>query len=255
VRLKREEVKILMKILLFQIRNPDDPMLEQEYRCFDTKLSPLRGSLEYQLDSHNIIGRPEGYEQIWSDYDLIMVGGSGDYGCVNNNTDWLQTFCEVLRRVVAADKPMFCSCFGHQALAKALGGEVSTDRSRSEVGTLEVTLNEDGVRDVLLSGLTSPFLAQFGHNDFVSRLPEGAVNLASTPLCAVQSYRLPGKLVYATQFHPELSHLENRERALRYLKAYDSGVVDPEKVEQMFRPSQSASDLLPRFVTMAQEMS
>jgi GMP synthase (glutamine-hydrolysing) len=241
-----------MKILLFQIRNSDDPMLAQEFKCFDTKLDSVRAKLAIELEAHNIIAQPDGYQSLWKEYDAIMVGGSGDYGCVNNSSDWLKFFCDVLVDIVEGDRPLFCSCFGHQALAVALGGEVSTDRSKAELGTLEVTLNDDGRKDPLFAGLGSPFLAQFGHNDFVSRLPSDAVNLASSQLCAVQAYRLTKRMVYATQFHPELSHLENRERALRYFEAYDKDLVKPEKLQSLFRCSKPSSDLLPRFLEMAQ---
>lgn len=244
-----------MRILLFQIRNSDDPMLGQEFQCFATKLLPLREHFDYQLDSHNIIGQPSGYRKLWDDYDVIIVGGSGDYGCVANTSDWFKEFSEVLRSIVDRERPLFCSCFGHQALASALGGEVSTDRTRAELGTLSVQLNQEGKKDPLLGKLESPFLAQFGHNDYVSRLPEKATNLASTDLCKVQAYRLEDKLVYATQFHPELSYLENQERAARYLAVYDPELTKPENLRNLFRDSQSASDLLPRFVLMAKELA
>lgn len=242
-----------MQILLFQIRNSDDPMLEQERRCFQRKLEALQSTIPTTMSFHNIIAQPEGYREVWKGYDLVMVGGSGDYGCVKNEKPWFLEFCAVLRDIVKAEKPMFCSCFGHQALAAALGGEVSTDRSKAELGTLPVTINENGLKDKFFSGISSPFEAQFGHNDFVSRLPEGAVNLAHTPLCAVQAYRLEGKPVYSSQFHPELSHLENQERAERYLKVYAPELTDPERLKELFRPSEAASSLLPRFVQMVHD--
>lgn len=239
-----------MRILLFQIRNPDDAMLAQEFNCFLTKLEPMRESRPFQLESCNIIRRTESYKELWKAYDQIMVGGSGDYGCVNNQEPWFLTFCEVLRAIVDSGKPMFCSCFGHQALAAAMGGEVIRDRSRAELGTLEVTLNEKGRKDPLLGSLNNPFLAQFGHNDQVSRLPAGAVNLASTSKCEVQAYKLADKPIYSTQFHPELSCQENRERAERYFEVYDPGLSHPDKLKELFKPTEPASALLRRFVEM-----
>lgn len=225
-------------------------MLAQEYDCFAGKLAPLSNRIDFTLESHNIIGSPQGYQGLWKDFDLILVGGSGDYGCVDNKEPWFVTFCRVLTSIVESDTPMFCSCFGHQALAAAMGGEVIKDKSRAELGTLEVTLNQQGRIDPLLGALEDRFLAQFGHNDQVSRLPVGAVNMASTPRCPVQSYKIPGKMIYATQFHPELSHWENRQRAERYLKVYDPTLATPEMLETLFRPSEPSSTLLPRFVEM-----
>lgn len=237
-------------MLLFQIRDPDDAMLAQELNCFAGKLEPLKKSRSYSLETCNIIGNSNGYSQVWKEYDVVLVGGSGDYGCVDNNESWFLRFCDVLRDIVEADKPMFCSCFGHQALARALGGSVIKDRSRAELGTLEVTLNEQGRSDPLLSTLEGTFLAQFGHNDQVEVLPEGAINMASTPRCPVQAYKLQGKPVYSTQFHPELSFLENRERAQRYFAVYDPELAHPDNLEKLFKPSEPASALLPRFMEL-----
>jgi GMP synthase (glutamine-hydrolysing) len=239
-----------MRILLFQIRNPDDEMLGQEFNCFLTKLEPLKKTRPFQLDSCNIIGNTNGYRDVWKEYDIVMVGGSGDYGCVDNTDPWFLTFCDVLRTIVEKEKPMFCSCFGHQALASAMGGRVVKDKSRAELGTLEVSLNEKGQNDPLLRSLGSPFLAQFGHNDHVVKLPEGAVNLASSTLCEVQAYTMPGKPVYSTQFHPELSSKENRERAERYFEVYDPALAHPDRLKELFKPSESASALLPKFIEM-----
>ena len=47
------------------------------------------------------------------------------------------------------------------------------------------------------------FDAFLGHKEAVSRLPEGAVLLASSADCPVHAFRI-GRNVYATQFHPEL---------------------------------------------------
>ena len=104
-----------------------------------------------------------------------------------------------------------------------------------------MTLNESGATDPLYANFPREFTAQFGHNDQVSQLPKGAVNLASTELCPIQSYRLQDRLVYATQFHPEMSHAENQERAMGYLQVYDVNQTTPDKLAQMFRPSNEAS--------------
>jgi GMP synthase (glutamine-hydrolysing) len=84
----------------------------------------------------------------------------------------------------------------------------------------------------------------------VVELPTGCLNLAFSPLCEVQSYRLQGKLIYATQFHPEMSQQENQERAMGYLQVYDVEQTTPERLARMFRPSHEASGLIPRFLQM-----
>lgn len=237
-----------MKVLLFQARDAGDAMRDHEEHCFRDKLSFYPGEVE--LTVYNLVTEAPDGQNLWRDFEVVLVGGSGRYGCVGNDHPWYLSFLETLRSVIQAGKPMFCSCFGHQALAVALGGTVVTDRANAELGTHEVSLNEAGRADPLFADCATRFAAQFGHNDRVSVLPVGAVNLASTELCPVQSYRLGEGLVYATQFHPEMSHDENQERAMGYLQVYDVEQTTPERLARMFRPSHEASGLMARFLGM-----
>jgi GMP synthase (glutamine-hydrolysing) len=240
----------LMRVLLYQARDAGDPMRLHEERCFLDKLALFDGPTA--VTTFNMVTEPPTGQACWLDYDVILVGGSGHYGCVNNPHPWYEAFLQTLQAIVASEKPMFCSCFGHQALAVALGGEVISDRPNAELGTHVVRLTEAGSSDPLYEEVPFQFTAQFGHNDRVTRLPDGAVNLAATDPCPIQSYRLRGKMVYATQFHPEMSHAENQERAMGYLQVYDVEQTTPERLARMFRPSHEASGLMPRFLSLLQ---
>jgi GMP synthase (glutamine-hydrolysing) len=224
-----------------------------EERCFVDKLSMFEGHSRVFLQTFNLVTEPPEQQDCWRDYDVILVGGSGNYGCVNNRHLWFETFLETLKAIVRADRPMFCSCFGHQALAAALGGRVISDRANAELGTHLIRLTEAGVADPLFAGFPNEFTAQLGHNDRVTVLPPGALALASTGPCPIQSYRLVGQQIYATQFHPEMSHAENQERAMGYLQVYDVDQTTPERLARMFRPSDAASGLVARFLTLVLE--
>lgn len=222
-------------------------MREHEERCFRAKLERFERRHELTLETFNLVTEAPAAQSVWSQYEVILVGGSGKYGCVRNTSPWFVQFLRTLKEIVAANRAMFCSCFGHQALAVALGGQVIVDRPNAELGTHLVKLNDKGLVDPLYSGLGTEFTAQLGHNDRVVELPAQAVNLAFTNACPIQAYRLGDTLIYATQFHPELDHLENQERAMGYLQVYDIEMTRPEKLAQMFRPSDAASELLARF--------
>jgi GMP synthase (glutamine-hydrolysing) len=240
-----------VRVLLFQARDADDAMRGHEERCFRDKLSRFEESASpLELNCLNLVTESLQAQASWREHDVVLVGGSGSYGAVANLTPWFGTFLDTLRQIVEDGKPMLCSCFGHQALAVALGGQVITDRANAELGTHEVSLTEAGLEDPLFHGFPTRFLAQFGHNDRVSQLPAGAVHLASTGRCPIQSYRLEGRMVYATQFHPEMSHAENQERAMGYLQVYDVEQTTAERLANMFRPSPEASDLVARFLCL-----
>ncbi len=109
---------------------------------------------------------------------------------------------ELALQVLDADFPFLGACYGIGTLGVLGNGVV--DRHFSEpIGPMIIDLTEDGKRDQLLGGLPHSFTALLGHKEAVSRLPDGAVHLASSATCPVQAFRMREN-VYATQFHPEL---------------------------------------------------
>lgn len=199
------------KILLLQARNLDDPMINHEIRCFRERIPR-----EYEISNHNLVVGPWD-DSILDDFQAVMVGGSGDYGAADNTHSWFEPSLGVLRTVVERDLPLFCSCWGHEALAVALGGTVEIDNDGYELGVLELDLTEGGAADPLFGTLPDRFRAPLGHSEQVTKLPPGAVLLASTDRCRVQAYRVGEKPVYSCQFHPELSSERLWERVDAYI--------------------------------------
>jgi GMP synthase (glutamine-hydrolysing) len=157
---------------------------------------------------------------------------------------------ELALQVVAADFPFLGACYGVGTLGTLAGGVV--DRTWSEpIGPMEITLTDEGRRDQLLGGLSDPFTALLGHKEAVSRLPDGAVLLASSATCPVQAFRI-GANVYATQFHPELDHagIVTRVEVYRHF-----GYFEPHEAEEIIAGSRDAHvteppRILQRFVEL-----
>jgi GMP synthase (glutamine-hydrolysing) len=128
----------------------------------------------------------------------------------------------LLDRVVAADFPFLGACYGIGTLGLHQGGLV--DKSHPEpVGPLSVRLTPEGEADPVFAGVPTDFAAYGGHKEGLSRLPEGAVSLATSDACPVQAFRV-GAHVYATQFHPEL----DLEGVCTRIEVYkDAGYFDP----------------------------
>lgn len=111
-------------------------------------------------------------------------------------------FQTLLDDVVARDFPFLGACYGIGTLGTHQGAVL--DRTyREPIGVVPVTLTEAAASDPLLRGMPETFNAFVGHKEAISRLPESAVLLGSSPGCPVQMFRV-GANVYATQFHPEL---------------------------------------------------
>jgi GMP synthase (glutamine-hydrolysing) len=156
---------------------------------------------------------------------------------------------ESMRELYEFSKPTFASCWGFQAMARAMGGEVVTDIGRAELGTLKVSLTPEGKRDQVFSGLGDCFLAQMGHQDIVDRLPGDAIRLASTDLVENQAFCFAGKPIYCTQFHPEL----NRKALMERVRAYPQYIeriagVTLEEFTARSRDTPESETLLPRFI-------
>lgn len=141
----------------------------------------------------------------WS--GIILGGGAFTYSEPEDAKSEAQRRAEadiagLLDDVVAADFPFLGACYGVGTLGSHQGGAV--DRRHPEpIGPLSITLTDDGLADPLFAGCPRDFAAYGGHKEALSRLPDSAVQLATSEACPVQAFRV-GEHVYATQFHPEL---------------------------------------------------
>ena len=156
-----------------------------------------------------------------------------------------------MRRLVSQSKPTFASCWGFQAMARALGGEVVTDPQRAELGALPLRLTPAGCQDPLFAGLPRLFLALLGHEDIVTELPPEAIRLASSAGVENEAFVIRKKPIYGTQFHPEL----NRNSFLDRVRTYPEYVeriagVTCEEFAGRCRDTPEASSLLKRFVAL-----
>jgi len=187
-----------LNILLFQIRKPDDPMRISEVATFAESIN----TLPERITAIDLIGDPPS-KKILESADLILIGGAGDYSVPKGGL-WLNRALDIMQSLYAKQKPIFASCWGFQAIAAALGGSVVTDPQFAELGTLQLSLTEDGIKDPVFGSLGSKFLAHVGHQDTVVQLPKDAIRLASTPLVENHAFCMPDAPIYCTQFHPEL---------------------------------------------------
>lgn len=216
-----------------------------ELRCFSERLGV---SLENVVPHDLVIDGAPSLRAL-REHDALMIGGSGDHYVSKSDLPGLERTLDLLREVADAGHPTFGSCFGYHLLVRALGGVIVHDPERSEVGTFELALTDAGRADPLFSTLPPRFDAQLGHKDRATSHPVGVENLAASELSPLQALRVPGKPIWATQFHPELGRDTCVDRYRAYLASYGSGVpdADAQRAIDGFRESPHASDLLRRF--------
>ncbi len=232
--------------LLLQVRNPDDPMREHEIECFCRSFGCDRDRIRiFDLLS----GVPS--RRALDDVDVVLLGGSGDYS-VAKGGPWLPEALESMRQLHETSKPTFASCWGFQAMARAMGGEVVTDRSRAEVGTHWLELTPEGKSDPVFGPLGDRFQVQIGHEDIVTRLPDGATLLASSANIENEAFRFDNRPIYCTQFHPELSRDDFLKRIAQYTDYLPlTGHATLEELSAATPETPETEAILRRFVTVA----
>ncbi len=232
-----------LRFLLLQVRNPHDPMRDQEIGCFARALDCQVTAIEvldliHEVPTAQRLGRA----------DVVLMGGSGDYS-VAAGGDWLERALDAMRGLYDLRKPTFGSCWGFQAMASALGGEVVTDVDRGQVGSFEMRLTPEGRDDPVIGPLGSNFLAMVGHQDIVTRLPTGATLLATSEAGVDHAYTFVGRPIYCTQFHPELDRRALLERVDQYPEYVERLVgVSLEAFASLCQETPLANQLLRRFV-------
>jgi GMP synthase (glutamine-hydrolysing) len=107
--------------------------------------------------------------------------------------------------------PVLGICYGHQVLAKALGGIVASTGT-SEFGP--ASLSVLGSRSVLFGDQPTAQTVWMSHNDAVSEAPKGFAVTASTPDAPVAAMENAGRGMFGVQFHPEVKHTENGQHIL-----------------------------------------
>ncbi|HSF94527.1 MAG TPA: type 1 glutamine amidotransferase [Thermohalobaculum sp.] len=135
-------------------------------------------------------------------FDGLIVGGGIMDVWEKDIHPWLAAEKALIREAVAErGLPYLGLCLGHQLLACALDGAVGK-AARPEVGVKIVQMTEEGAVSLFLDDVPEEFPCLQWHGAEITRLPEGAKVLATSPACAVQAMSW-GPRAFSTQFHLE----------------------------------------------------
>jgi GMP synthase (glutamine-hydrolysing) len=165
---------------------------------------------------------------------VVMGGAMGAHD--DQKAPWLPATRELIQRAAHAEVPTLGICLGHQLCAVALGGEIVVNPNGRQLGLLEVGWTAQAVDDELMSGLVAPRRAMHWNDDVVTRLPEGARQLATASTGEVQAAR-HAPTVWGVQWHPEV------DDALAAAWANDGSLPPAEKERVLEELVRSRGDL------------
>ena len=121
------------------------------------------------------------------------------------------------------DVPILGICYGHQLMARSLGGEVEATGGREYGGTV-LHVSDPGF---LLRDLAAREDVWMSHGDAVTRAPEGFRVTATTDATPIAAMEDPARGLFGVQFHPEVAHTpKGTEVMKRFL--YDACGLLPE---------------------------
>ena len=145
-------------------------------------------------------------------YDAMLVTGSP---CsVHDDHDWIDRLIGLVHEANDLGLRIIGSCFGHQLIARAFGGEVGHNEHGWLIGNHRVHISRQ--LDWMQPTAASTGLYHF-NQERVTRLPESAVAYAHTELYDDYGYTI-GDNIFCFQGHPEQPH----RAMVNFLRATDS---------------------------------
>ncbi len=132
---------------------------------------------------------------------IIISGGPGSV---------YQTGCpDIDPHILHSGPPVLGICYGHQLLARHLGGNVQKGE-RGEYGIAHLTVTSE---DPLWNGVHHSQI-WMSHFDTVAAPPPGFRVIGSTEVSGVAAMSDPSRKLFGLQFHPEVAHTHAGTRIL-----------------------------------------
>jgi GMP synthase (glutamine-hydrolysing) len=162
-----------------------------------------------ELETFSILVSAEwGLEEIRRNLKDVKVKGVVLSG--GPNSVWETSHDLMAKWAISLGVPVLGICYGHQLLAKILGGEVG----RAPKGEFGPTLVEVLEEDTILKGHGKTFRAWMSHNDAVLKPPPGSKVLARSAGSPIAAFCYNNR-IYGVQWHPEVRHTEHGQKLLR----------------------------------------
>jgi len=133
---------------------------------------------------------------------IVLTGGVGRLNATDNTFTHLR---HLITEAAREQIPLLGICFGHQAIAAALGEPsfVSVYR-RPTTGWVRIHRTPE-TPSRLLDGIPKSFYAFEHHHDDVNRLPADFIRTATSRRNPIEAFEHKTLPIFGVQFHPEIN--------------------------------------------------
>ncbi len=147
-----------------------------------------------RLGVYSEIVQPDADTESFKQYSGIILSG-GPHSVLDSDGP------SVKPAILSLNIPVLGLCYGHQLIAKLLGGKVSPGKKR-EYGIAELAVITDAP---LFKGLSGREQIWMSHGDAVDLPPDGFDALGSTSDCPFAAMGDLKRNIFGLQFHPEVT--------------------------------------------------
>ncbi|KAM0939036.1 putative glutamine amidotransferase [Dioscorea sansibarensis] len=178
--------------------------IERVHGGFPKLLECLLGDPENneRWDVYNVVDGDFSFLDEAEAFDGFVITGS--ITDAHADDEWVLRLRDAVQELYRLKKRVLGICFGHQIIARALGGATGRAEVGWELGLK--TLAVDSVKIVEIYGIEFPSRVEVikSHRDQVSAIPPGAVVLASSEKTKFEMFAI-GDQMLGIQGHPEFS--------------------------------------------------
>lgn len=174
------------------VTNTDDSAFSRAWPLDDAKFAAMIHAVrpDWQVEAFWVC--KDDFPKDLKGFDGVMITGSP--ASVHDDAPWIARLEALIREIIAARLPLFGACFGHQAIAKALGAPILRNPDGWAHGRIPVTALDTGERFALYGS----------HIEQVGALPEGATALYQSPGTPIAGFAI-NTHVMTIQHHPEMT--------------------------------------------------
>lgn len=126
---------------------------------------------------------------------------TGSRRSIYEEEPWIAPLEQYVRRLHDEKRRLVAICFGHQLVARALGGRAGKADQGWTIGVQDLEIDTPFT---WLDDAPSTIRLIHSHQDQVLELPSGAVRVATTPACPLAMFQI-GNHIMAVQGHPEFT--------------------------------------------------